>query len=377
MIERLSINGFRNLTGVELEALGRFNLLVGPGNSGKTNLLEAIILFCSDGDPSLPYRALALRGIQSEVLTPKEDVEHIDFSWPPEQRDKKAWIKGAWSGTNRTVEYFRIPREGIIRPKTVDANMIPMNPKVASAELQKDEEQYGEPLAMYRLNTYINGDGLSGYLSVRPEGMMGKSGGNPTGPTIPVVVLQPFERAVSAKLARAWSEMQDAEQSRLTELLRTLDPSISGIRVAANPANRAVVQIDHATLGRLPVEFQGAGFVKAMSLGCLASQAKNGVLIADDFDACIHAGAQPEIIKFIMKAALTHNVQFFAATHSLETLDAFLEQSSTLKNSSATPHDIRILQLRRDAGKTKIKNLEFEKAQSLRDELGVDLRRTA
>ncbi len=41
-LESLTIHRFRGLVDVELPALGRFNVLVGRNNSGKTTVLEAI-----------------------------------------------------------------------------------------------------------------------------------------------------------------------------------------------------------------------------------------------------------------------------------------------------------------------------------------------
>ena len=65
MINELYVDGFRGLDGLVIAPLGRVNLIVGPGNSGKTNLLESAFLFCSTGDPGLIQRVLALRGITS------------------------------------------------------------------------------------------------------------------------------------------------------------------------------------------------------------------------------------------------------------------------------------------------------------------------
>ena len=45
-LDRLTIQRFRGLRDLTLSGLGRVNLLVGPNNSGKTSVLEAIALFC-------------------------------------------------------------------------------------------------------------------------------------------------------------------------------------------------------------------------------------------------------------------------------------------------------------------------------------------
>ena len=45
-IDQLMIYSLRRLQDLRLPQLGRFNLLVGENNSGKTTALEAIALFC-------------------------------------------------------------------------------------------------------------------------------------------------------------------------------------------------------------------------------------------------------------------------------------------------------------------------------------------
>src|SRR5438105_11859689 len=44
-IDEFTIHAFRGLRDVKLEKLGQINLLVGDNNSGKTSVLEALLLF--------------------------------------------------------------------------------------------------------------------------------------------------------------------------------------------------------------------------------------------------------------------------------------------------------------------------------------------
>lgn len=47
----LHIQSFRGLRDLQLEACGPVNLLVGGNNSGKTSILEALLLLASPEDP--------------------------------------------------------------------------------------------------------------------------------------------------------------------------------------------------------------------------------------------------------------------------------------------------------------------------------------
>ena len=60
MIEKLELKNFKSHGLTQLD-LGRLTLLVGANNSGKTSLLEAILLLCQAGS-----------GSAQKVLRPRE-----------------------------------------------------------------------------------------------------------------------------------------------------------------------------------------------------------------------------------------------------------------------------------------------------------------
>jgi hypothetical protein len=58
-IRDLSIERFRGLRDLHLDELGQINLFVGPNNSGKTSVLEALSLYCA---PLEPWSWITLSG---------------------------------------------------------------------------------------------------------------------------------------------------------------------------------------------------------------------------------------------------------------------------------------------------------------------------
>lgn len=76
MISSLKISGYRGLSGFELSGMGRVNLLVGKNNSGKTSVLEAIDLLCSNGETNRVWQILVRRGEYTVVAAaPKSAKE--------------------------------------------------------------------------------------------------------------------------------------------------------------------------------------------------------------------------------------------------------------------------------------------------------------
>lgn len=62
-LDRVTIRRFRGIQDLTLEDLGRVNLLLGPNNSGKTSILEAISVFCCPLDLSAWLQAAYLREV--------------------------------------------------------------------------------------------------------------------------------------------------------------------------------------------------------------------------------------------------------------------------------------------------------------------------
>src|SRR5437879_13920664 len=50
-LKNVTIDGFRGLRNLHLDNLGLINILVGPNNSGKTSVLEALSILCNAFEP--------------------------------------------------------------------------------------------------------------------------------------------------------------------------------------------------------------------------------------------------------------------------------------------------------------------------------------
>lgn len=61
LLESLEIQNFRGFHHLQIEKLGRVNLIVGKNNIGKTSLLEALELYARRGAPELIRQFLRSR----------------------------------------------------------------------------------------------------------------------------------------------------------------------------------------------------------------------------------------------------------------------------------------------------------------------------
>lgn len=359
MIENLRIDGFRGLDGVCLDALGQFNLFVGPGNTGKTNLIEALFLFCSNGDPTLIRKALVLRRIDPVRLHYQEAAAFIDWFFtvgvPPRRRFE---IDGTWKGERRSV----------VVSKLDGGNEIPLR----QADGDAGDEDERDAFATYEIETRTEQSTHSGRLYITGQAVKFKT---PTTKNIPGRIISPLDQGRGRSLATVWTEVEEHEEhSGILALLRTIDAEITDIRIVADALGQASIRVQHETLGRMPPEFLGAGFGKAIAIACYTAAIRNGLLLVDEFDASLHPGAQPSVIEFLMRTAEEHNVQICASTHSIETVDAFLEAYDELSGLFKGPQGLRVFQLRRTKGQTEVTSLDAETARRLREDIGHDLR---
>lgn len=65
MFRRISIRNFKSIVKLDLEELGRINVLIGANGSGKSNLLEAIAFAAAASANKLDHEFLASRGVRA------------------------------------------------------------------------------------------------------------------------------------------------------------------------------------------------------------------------------------------------------------------------------------------------------------------------
>ena len=218
----------------------------------------------------------------------------------------------------------------------------------------------------------------TGYLYVKRTSVQSQSAGPEAYPAGRFHMVA-AHRGAGYRLASLWTESEEAgDADRIVELMRSLDPNIEGIAIRSDTAGRAVLRVEHRTFGKMPLEAMGDGFAKALSVATnIATMRGGGCLLFDEFEVSLHVGVLRKLVRFTLEAARRHKVQIFATTHSLETLDAFVDLAADVGDLWGGPKDFRLINLHGVAPNTRIKNIDGSDAKALREELALDLRRTA
>jgi len=98
------------------------------------------------------------------------------------------------------------------------------------------------------------------------------------------------------------------------------------------------------------------------------AKVQGGVLLIDEIETAIHTVALGSSFAWIVQWCQRFDVQLFATTHSLETVDAMLDASDP-------DTDLVLYRLEKQESQTKAIRLDRETLHIVRDELGQEVRR--
>jgi len=363
VLNMLKVQNFRSLKDVKIPHLGRVNVLVGPGNTGKTNLLEAIFLGCSTGDPGLMPSSIGLRKLDVGNLHDDDVVRLVDFAWTIGTDRRECVIESRWNGQLRRVKYRRDDTGADIALKGQNEQA-----DAASDELLKNAR------AVFSVVTDVDSASYVGTLVVTPQRIVVRRESNV--PNIRARFVGPGQGSSIGDLAPQWTKVEEEGRDKeVRQLLRLLDEEIEDISLAANEQSRAFMTFRHALFGRVPIEMMGAGFAKCVAIALYVLSSKRGILLIDEIDASLHIGAQRRLVEFLLNVAAELDVQLFISTHSLETFDVLLDCFNASPNLWSQPDDLQVLQFSRERSFTQVRLHSATDATELRDSLGVDLRR--
>jgi hypothetical protein len=131
----------------------------------------------------------------------------------------------------------------------------------------------------------------------------------------------------SQRLAELWDgiALTKLEADVLTAL-RLIAPGLVDLNFVSTPLSGReripVVKIADDD-EPLPLYSLGDGMLRALGISLALVNAKDGILLIDEFENGLYYSVQPDIWKLIFRVARRLNVQVFATTHSWDCIEAF------------------------------------------------------
>jgi len=279
MISTLELQQFRGLEHVKFENLGRVNLIVGGNNTGKTSLLEALVLLHGNQKQlqSLPstFREISQGGQDLgpsfwKLLVRNEDIANFKIA------DAEIEISGH---LDHGQWRFREMSEGIKNP-----------PSVVS----------------FDTNWQV---GAQRTLNVTKLAVLSTKQANP---------------AAVSELFNQIAPLNPENESKLEDLLRkSIEPRLRRLRYAKpQGTNTHLVYVDLGDGPMLPFTQLGQAFARTLQVYCEIFAARPKILLIDEIENGLYYEGLEDYWKGLMAVLEDQDVQLFATTHSRECMEA-------------------------------------------------------
>lgn len=315
MLRSIQIKNFRLFRDVSIDSLNRVNLIAGENNTGKTALLEALVLLLGDSEAFLRL-ASTLRAAQDA----ENDFESF-WKWLFHQRDSRI-----------PMEIRAIPEAG------------------ALFSLKSEHRSIDQ-----RIDFHCGREGdREAIKMIRRDGAGGAKSPTDGWPRLSIFSTIPASPTEDAEYFNRIAAKRGGEQ-RVVELLQVIEPRLQDLKYL-KLGSQPLVYADVGMEDLIPTTQLGQGFTRLLRLFSEILAAKSEVVLIDEIENGIHYTAMPKVWKGIAKIAREEDLQFFATTHSYECIRYAHEAFS-----SEPTYDLALHRLERDdAGNVRVVSLDRE-----------------
>ncbi len=326
MLSSIHIDGYRGLKDFQMSGLGRINLLVGPNNSGKTSVLEAIYLLSSMGDPAALWQLLWRRG---ERLPPTmAAVADVPFRRHPAQLDVSHLFTGHEVEPGSS---FRIAAGSELPERWIDYRIKELSTLAQPKLFATDEETEGTSQLAIELSGSPHP--VSSIIPLTRDGGLNTE-------TTDISFRRARQRATEQspayfitsdsltgdELISMWNKVSlTPNEALVLRALQFLDGDIERIaaQATAGPAyaslNRGGFIVKRSGWEQpVPIGSMGDGMWRMLAMAIAITQCKGGVLLVDEIDTGLHYSVMSKMWSLIYNAARELDVQVFATTHSYD-----------------------------------------------------------
>ena len=381
-IDNLTIHRFRGIRDLTLENLGQINLLVGINNSGKTTVLEAIYTYCNSLDPLAWLNTAWRREIKSsrkskleslKWLFPQNIQNNSDYFYQGETKvsgngnfgvvESKATyqeFEEIWDSTKDSNEEDE--EENLMDDRDNDNNEVrrgadlklTFTPSKLISKLDIFEDKNQELPISKEFKIWEN----------QPLTILNKYRSN----WLSVDTITPFShRTEQLQIKLLTDAILKNLKPEIVELISMIDSEIIDLDILDPTGKKSRLYVIHKTLGFTPLSAFGDGVRRLLFMALTIAKLKDGILLIDELETAIHTEALLFSFSWLVKWCRKTNVQLFATTHSLETVDAML-------NASKLRNDLVLYRLYQKDMQTQAIRIDQVKLTRVRENLGLEVR---
>ena len=327
MLDSFLVKNFRLFKELQILEFGRVNLVVGRNNSGKSALLEAIELYASNMSPQTLAELITKRqetwANQTQASGQKTDLNplrHLFYGHQLPELGECGIVVGPVQPGDQQVKlqvgaYHLQQEAGTLR--RIPVTQIATLEDLPDLELALIAVENGKPRRILRLDR----DPVREARSYQSTANLISSE--------PKAVIQtvPTRNMTEEKLADLWDTINlTGLDDEVIAGLQLLEHTIVGIAFVENRMSRSIrlpiVKMSDIA-EPLPLKSMGDGILRLFHITVALVNARDGILLIDEFENGLHWSVQPKVWAMVFRLAERLNVQVFASTHSRDCVSGF------------------------------------------------------
>ena len=349
MLQSLKIEGFRGFQSFEMANLGRINLLVGKNNSGKTSILEAILIYVSKLDIGKIQKIFNHRG---EYSHREIDAANLLGGKVQSYDIKNLFYKYLLKDNQKIVIY----------EPDKPANRVILSIQCTSKELlSKVNKNNLQAIGSFCL--VVEFEHQEKVYSLSPEGEILQINLNDKKPSqdfkkLKLFWIAPQSIAVNTNRYFFSQSLLNSTDNLVIEALKIIEPKIEKI-ATTEEFQQSPFNPEWVGRGGFMVKLAGAeepvsigslgdGIWRMLGLVLAMVNLENGILLVDEIDSGLHFTVMTDMWKVVWEIAKKLNIQVFATTHSR---DCWQSLAELITEEKITDNDITIQRIDRDKEK--------------------------
>jgi AAA15 family ATPase/GTPase len=330
MLKSFQINNFRLFQHLEVRSLSRVNLIVGRNNAGKSTFLEAVELYASNASSTV---LLDLVESRQETWFSEAQLHSQNFLGNPVRhlffghKLPKIGEEGISLGEVYSILKLHIGAaayqnknddEGTLRK--IRISNVQLDENLSNVEVFIVAEEGKTTRRLFRLDEDVRDIRRRSRLLYERQESEFKY----------IWQIVSTENMPNRKLAALWdlTSLTNLE-SEVISALGLIDDRVSGVAFVEDISQRRsgenriplvkIKGIDEP----LPLKSMGDGMTRLFHIIVALVNARNGILLIDEFENGLHWSVQPKVWDIVFQLSESLNVQVFATTHSRDCIKGF------------------------------------------------------
>ncbi|MEG3989026.1 AAA family ATPase [Microcoleus sp. S28C3] len=338
MLESFQIHNFRLFQHLEVRKLNRVNLIVGKNNAGKSTFLEAVELYASNASPTVLLDLVESRQETwfSEAQPHSQNfisnsVRHLFCGHKlPIIGEKGISLGEVASNTKLHISAAAYQNknddEGTLRK--IRISEVQLDENLSNVEIFLIAEEGERTRRLFSLD--LDNKDLR---EIRRRNRMISGSERKESELKYTWQIVSTENMPNRKLAALWdlTSLTDLE-SEVISALGLINDRVTGVAFVENNASDfrtrendqriALVKIKGID-EPLPLKSMGDGMTRLFHIIVALVNARNGLLLIDEFENGLHWSVQPKVWDIVFQLSDKLNVQVFATTHSRDCIKGF------------------------------------------------------